>query len=141
FLTELRETLAETQFPGLTFNDDQWGEQKTFLTKILECEESIGITAKALSVMLDHARVFGNARILTDFRPVFRSNPNKPPAAAVIVHTLKIEYREDHEMKEFFVALDSLDIARLEELIKRAKLKEVALNKSLSSSKIPVLET
>lgn len=140
FLDVLRETFVEAKTPGLTFTDDEWNNRKTFIGKLLECEDSVGVTAKALNVMVDHGRVFRDARILTDCRPVFRSNPKKPPAAAVIVHTLKISYRADHEEKEFFVALDSLDIAQLEALIKRAKIKEEALKLSLRTSKIPILE-
>lgn len=141
FLKELRETLAETKFKGLTFRDDQWVERKNFLSKILCCEDSIGVTEKALNVMVDHARIFRNARIITDLRPVFRQDPSKPPAAAVTIHTLKIEYREDNQEKDFFVALDSMDIAQLEKLVARAKLKEVALKNTLSSSTITILES
>ena len=140
FLGVLRETLAEANFPGLTFTDDEWKTRKSFVGKFLECEDSVGITAKALNVMVDHGRIFRDVRILTDFRPVFRSNPSQPPAAAVIIHTLKIEYKADHLDKEFFVALDSRDIDRLERLIKRAKLKEKALKVFLRPSKILILE-
>jgi hypothetical protein len=132
--------LAQAETPELIFTDDAWSKPKAFIRKILECESSIGVTSKALSVMTDHGRIFRYARILTDCRPVFQSNPTKRPAAAVIVHTLKIGYRADHEEKEFFVALDSLDIVQLEALIKRAKTKEDALKLSLRTSKMPILE-
>lgn len=140
FLGILRETLAEANVPGLTFTADEWKTRKSFIGKFLECEDSVGVTAKALNVMVDHGRIFRDVRILTDFRPVFRSNPSQPPAAAVIIHTLKIEYKADRLDKEFFVALDSRDIDRLEKLIKRAKLKEKALKLSVRPSKILILE-
>lgn len=140
YLNEFRQTLAETTHPGLTFRDAEWVGQKSFLKKVLVCEDSIGITAKALSVLTDHARTFKDVRILTEFRPVFGSDPTEPPAAAVIFHMLKIEYRADHEENEFFVALDSIDLARLEEVVKRAKLKQLALERSLAPSKITLLE-
>lgn len=140
FLHVLRQTLAEANIPDLTFTEDQWKTRKSFLSKLLECEDSVGVTAKALSVMVDHTRAFRDARILTDFRPVFRSNPNEPPAAAVIIHTLKIEYKADHQDKDFFLALDSMDLDRLAKLVMRAKLKEKALKLSLRPSKILILE-
>jgi hypothetical protein len=141
FLDVLGETLTKAEIPELTITADEWNNSQVFIREILECEDSIGVTARALNVMTDHGRVFIDARILTDCRPVFRSDPRKPPAAAVIVHTLKIGYRADHEDKEFFVALDSSDIAQLEALIKRAKMKENALKLSLRPSKMPILES
>jgi|CXWL01.1.fsa_nt_gi hypothetical protein len=140
FLVEFRKALEETGEAELHFEDRRWNEHKTHLVQILKCEKSIGVTSKALSVMTDHARVFRDARILTDLRPVFGPNPNEPPDAAVIVHTLKIEHMADHEHKEFFVALDSLDLDRLEKLVRRAKLKERGLKRSFKHNKTSILE-
>ena len=130
FLVEFRKALEETREPELHLDDRKWNENKPNLIQILKCEKSIGVTSKALSVMTDHARIFRDARILTDVRPVFSADPNEAPGAAVIIHTLKIEHRADHDNKDFFVALDSVDLNRLDTIVRRAKLKERSLKKS-----------
>ncbi len=140
FLVEFRKALEETREAELHFEGRRWNEHKSYLVQILKCEKSIGVTSKALSVMTDHARIFRDARILTDLRPVFGSNPNEPPDAAVIVHTLKIEHMVDRENKDFFVALDSLDLDRLDKVIRRAKLKERGLKRSFSRNKTSILD-
>lgn len=139
FLNEFRKTLEETELPELRFENKQWNEYNRYLVQILQ-SASIGVTSKALSVMTDHARVFRDARILTDLRPVFGQDPRQRLQAGVIVHTLKIDHRADHEEKEFFVALDSVDLDRLESLVRRAKLKEKALKKSSKISGLSILE-
>lgn len=140
FITELRETLSGSRIQGLIYSDSEWEKRESFLREILECEDPLGVTAKALHVMMDHAKTFRNARILTDLRPVFQSNPSDAPAAGIIIHTLKVEYRAAQEEREFFVALDSNDLARLETLIKRAKLKEKALKEAIRASDITILD-
>lgn len=140
FLVEFRKGLEETREIDLHFDDNKWNEHKPHLIQILRCEKSIGVTSKALSVMTDHARIFTDARILTDIRPVFGSDPNETPGAAVIVHTLKIEHRSDHEPKDFFVALDSVDLSRLDAVVRRAKLKERSLKRFSKRNKVSILE-
>lgn len=86
---------------------------------------------KALELRNEHNRTFCDAKILTDLRPVFQEDPSSPPTGAVIIHTLKIEYHEDEEHKEFFVALDRHDIATLTRVLERATAKAKSLSETL----------
>ena len=140
FIRELQIGLQATGVPDLSLSEEQWEEFRAYLSQILMCERSVGITSKALRVMTDHSHVFRDARILTDLRPVYRLNPEEPPDAAVIVHTLKIEFMEDGQTRKFFVALDSLDLIRLEALIKRAKLKQKGLKDVFKDKTLSILD-
>jgi len=111
------------------------------LSPLLSLEETVGITAKANSVFSDHAHVFCDARIVTDIRPIFKQNPAEPPAAAAIVHTLKITYHENEKHKDFFVAMDTNDIRKLKSLLERDEQKAQNLRLILSATKIPNLES
>jgi hypothetical protein len=119
---------------------EPWDRFKTYLAKILSFDQSLGVTSKAADVMTQHAIVFRNAQVLTDLRPVFKSDPKEPPAAAVIIHTLKIVYRESGFRKEFFVAMDSNDLTILQELLNRANLKEMSLKSLAKKSGLLCLE-
>ena len=140
FIGDFQIGLQQTGVPTLSLTEAEWDEFRGYLSQILMCERSVGITSKALKVMTDHSHVFRDAQILTDLRPVFRSNAEEPPDAAVIVHTLKIEFSEVGQRKRFFVALDSLDLKRLEASIKRAKLKEKSLKDMFKDMTLSILD-
>lgn len=99
------------------------------------------VSAKAIGVMSDHERVFIGSRVLSDIRPVFRDDISVGPAAAVIVHMLKIEYVTHDVREEVFVALDGQDVGSLLDVLTRAKQKEETLRKLLAASSLPILES
>lgn len=101
------------------------------LTKLLGLE-AIDLSAKAMSLLLEQQCTFTSARILTDIRPIFDHDASKPIAGAVLVHNLKIEYLENSEEKEFFVALDRRDLQRLLDTLTRAQQKESGIKQLLS---------
>lgn len=140
FIKEFQIGLKETGEPSLSLSEAEWKEFREYLSEILLCERSVGITSRALEVMTDHSHVFRDARIFTDLRPVYRSNPEEVPDAAVIVHTLKIKFTEARQGRAFYVALDSLDLKRLEDLIKRAKLKEKSLRQLFKDNPVSILD-
>ena len=112
---------------------------KTRLKTLLSFDKTLGITAKALDVLTEHDRIFIRSRIVTDIRPVFE-NTNKHPSAAVIVHHLKISYKQDGEIKEFYVALDTEDIKQLSEVMERTREKTKTLQSTLKETDISQLE-
>jgi hypothetical protein len=117
-------------------------DRETFkqrLVRLLGFDSSLGTTAKALNVLLDHERVLCSARVITDIRSIF-SIPSEKPTAAVIVHMLKISYHQDMEHKDFFVALDSSDIGKLKEVLERAEQKAKSLVTVLQASGVSALE-
>jgi hypothetical protein len=111
------------------------------LTALLSYDNSLAVTAKALSVMREHQRVLCHARILTDVRPVFVNKPEHL-SSAMIVHNLQIGFKnsEGKNHEEFYVAIDDDDLDLLEAIIERARQKSIALKAMLKSSKLTCLE-
>lgn len=109
------------------------------LMELLKVDDSLGVTAKARDVMTEHDHIFCKARILSDIRPVFSDEPDRA-SGAVIIHHLKIGYHQDHKHRDFYVALDTNDLAALKETIARAEKKSAALEAILKQSKVPYLE-
>mgnify|MGYP001575859707 CR=1 FL=1 len=140
FSEAFREALESTGNPDLKLSKSQWDVFKKYIPEILKCENSIGITAKALDVMAEHQHVFLNARIITDLRPLFSKDLEKGAEAAVIIHQLKLDYLESEDSKSFFVAMDSEDLERLEQLIDRAKSKEQGLRRAIKKTGMHILE-
>lgn len=110
------------------------------LTELLQVEKPLGITSKANDVLTEHEHIFCNVRILTDIRPIFLSDLTSAPSEAVIVHTLKIGYHQDHEHKEFYVALDSADVQKLKAAIERAELKSQSARSLLDKADVLCLD-
>jgi len=108
---------------------------------ILACEDSLGVTAKALDLLTDHEHGLHSSRIIMDIRHVFASDPNARPKAAVIVHMLNLVYHEIDDMKEIYIALDASDLAKLRSAIERAQAKEANLRKMLKESAVDCLES
>ena len=109
------------------------------LTVLLEAGGALGVTSKALDVLTEHDKVFRKGRVMTDVRPIFQPDPAARPAAAVMVHTLKIEYRHAYEPKAFYVAMDTVDIRALREVLERAEAKSASIEIMLQASNIPYL--
>lgn len=120
--------------------DGDWTYVKGYLKTILSFEESLGVSAKAMDVMAEHANTYCKARVLTDIRPVFKSDVSAGPAAAVIVQTLKLRYHRGDEMSEFFLAMDSEDMAKLRSVLDRAEAKAAALRGILAGSGTPYID-
>jgi hypothetical protein len=116
-----------------------WGPFKSFITDLLNLKGAIEVTSKAVSILIGNQRNFAGARIFTDIRPVFKENPSDPPAGAVIVHTIALDYVEGHARKDFYLALDSADLKAMKEVIDRAFLKEACLLQILSKAEISVV--
>ena len=102
--------------------------------------EALCITSKANDILTNHQNVLVSAQIVTDVRPIFKDNPTATPTAALIIHTLKVTYRQDREKSDFFVALDTEDLADLRKAIDRAEAKAESLKKVLGNAKLSYLE-
>lgn len=98
--------------------------------------EAVRVGAKALEMLFENQRSFLNARIVTEVRPIFGSNPEDTPAGALIVHMLKITYREQGEDREFFVALDTTDVGKLSSVLDRADAKAGSLKTYLERTPV-----
>lgn len=116
---------------------DRFKEQ---LTTFLETDNALNAASKASDLLLEYERIFSNARIVTDIRPVFKSDIDKGIVGALIVHTLKIEYQDRTGTKELYLALDALDLMTLAEQVFRAEDKAELLQSMLKNAKIPCIE-
>ena len=106
-------------------------EKESFTEKLatlLRSEIFVG-AAKVADLQTESERIFCHARILTDLRPVFGTEVEKGPRAVMVTHNLKIAFhlsgrKGDHD---FYVMLDSSDLAELKRVISRAEAKAKTL--------------
>jgi hypothetical protein len=118
-------------FPDL-FNDETCTKLSRVLAKLLAIE-GIRASQTAASLLEDHERLFVDARVLTDIRPIFEPDAGVPPKSAVVIHNLKLAvYSTDHQ--EIYLALDNADLDSLIETLQRAKAKGEQLRVFLSKS-------
>lgn len=109
------------------------------LLKLLNHGSSLFLSYKAQQVATDNAKLLIDVSIATDIRPIFvLDNPDKLDAA-LILHQLKLEYRDLEGPKEFFVTLDFDDLQTLQEHIENAQSKEILLEDFLKSSGVQPL--
>ncbi|HME08039.1 MAG TPA: hypothetical protein VKG25_13370 [Bryobacteraceae bacterium] len=85
--------------------------------------DALRLRAKAVDLQVDHARVFQNARVLTDVRPVFGVESTDDVRGVLVFHTLKVQYFEDEGAKELYVVLDDRDVDELSNSLERARRK------------------
>jgi hypothetical protein len=136
---------AKSADPDDDKQDEEWlseeGEAhlRDALVKLLSTKQ-LDVAAKAVGVLNDNQRSFIVARVLSDIRPVFQDDVVKGPAAAVLVHSLKVEFLESGRPKEFFVTLDGQDLRSLLKIVQRALEKDHQLQKLLAKLNIPYLE-
>ncbi|NEP58831.1 MAG: hypothetical protein F6K31_17730 [Symploca sp. SIO2G7] len=108
------------------------------LVAFLQASSALGIIAKAEKLFLAHERVYLESRILTDIRTVFQEF-NEQPVGAVIVHNMRITYRQNEQEKELFMTLDESDLVNLSQQIARAKAKVKVIKELIQKAEIPHL--
>jgi hypothetical protein len=103
--------------------------------------ECLMLAARATDLVAEHERVFHDARVLTDVRPVFGRDANQGPKAAVLISTLKIDFHPiSGEVDSLFFALDRADLSRLRMVVDRALTKHDSLHKMLEQTDLPTWE-
>jgi hypothetical protein len=122
----IRNLKEEKNFEDLNIDDPQIQSRlKEFLSI-----EKLQKWVVAENHLTNHQRVYTGGQIITDIRPVFSG---KEITGSVIVHQLKIEFTEDEEGKEFFVALDADDVLSLAGVLKEATERENSLCNGLKT--------
>ncbi len=119
----------------LKLSEENRDHFRNFLTALLKTEALV-YASKAMGVLRDNERMFCNARILTDIRPVFGSSVQIPPKAAVIVHMLNITYHQGEDLKEFYVGLGVDDVETLRAVLERADLKAKSLRPVFEAARL-----
>ena len=109
---------------------------KQQLSKFLDVD-SLRIASKALFLLHEYERVFCSARVMTDIRPIFGSSPDDAPRAALIVHTLKLNYHDATGLKQFYITMDSDEMDELMFVLDRAESKAKSLKAVLDIAKLP----
>ena len=103
--------------------------------------ESLSLAARASDLITEYDRVFHDARILNDLRPVFGPNPSDGPKAALLVATLKIDYHvAGGPLDSTYFALDYSDLLRLRDVVDRALAKHASLRGSVEKMNLPYWE-
>ncbi len=140
FVEEIVLALRNQPSPSKTvFSDAQLDQLRVNLQKLLKVP-SMSIGAKATGLLFENERSLLNSRVITDIRPVFQMD-STDIGAAVILHTLKLEYAESGDGdKEFFIVLDSTDIDSLIANLERAKEKGQKLKGILKNTAIPLID-
>lgn len=104
--------------------------------KTLLSIDSLTLAAKTLGLRTEYQKSFCDVRILTDIRPIFGTQINNP-VGAFVGHTLKIEYHEGGEHKDFYVALDHEELGKVRRALDRAESKAAVLKSIIGQSGIP----
>ncbi|WP_159398059.1 hypothetical protein [Sorangium cellulosum] len=148
YITRLRSDISVDDFVNAivttALDKDPSFEEETLrdlLRMLLSFNRTLGVTARALSVMDEYEHVLHEARIMTDMRPVFEDDSSTAVAATTIVHSLRLRYYDGTQMKNFFVALDANDLKTISELIERASKKEAELRALMAKSGMPCMAT
>jgi hypothetical protein len=95
--------------------------------------------SKASRLQREGERLYCEAMILSDIRPIFGDDIASGPGSAVLTHTLKLSYHGDEGHRDFFVVLDGEDLKALGEVVDRAQAKDESLRKALRGASIPDL--
>jgi hypothetical protein len=97
-------------------------------------------SAKAVSVLNQQERLFLDARIMSDIRPVFGDDPSERPTGAVVLHTLSIQHHTDGHTRMFNVAMDRNDLADLKLAVERAIDKAATLSRVMDDAGLALFE-
>ena len=138
FVEDVAQALDEAGVEGLGLSNEDRERFKDRLAALLDVE-SASIESKAADVQFENERTFHSARIVTDLRPIFGPNPEDGPIGAVIVHMLRITYRERTQLRDVFIALDTEDVGTLGDVANRADLKAKNLMSFLQGTELPLI--
>lgn len=138
FVEDVILALDESGDEELELPEEKRSRFKQQLAELLSVE-AFSTESKAVDVQFENDRTFYGARIVTDVRPLFGPDPEEPPTGAVIVHMLKITYRERNRTRDLFVSLDTNDLSTLTNVIDRANSKAENLKSFLTESGLPYI--
>jgi hypothetical protein len=110
------------------------------LTTLLHVK-NLHVAAKAAGLISSHPKVFTNARLMTDLRPIFDSEQGNHLVAAVRAHQLKIEYFENGRPQSFYVTLDDKDVETLKRIMDRAARKSKAIEAFMQKVALPMVNS
>ena len=95
--------------------------------------QALLVSARASDLQHDFDRVFVSAKIVSDVRTVFNQSGDNIQGSMVI-HNLNVTYAQEGDFKNFYVAMDSADLAKLRTVLDRADVKGSALKISVEKA-------
>ncbi len=134
FLKDIRKAAEESKEAEV--DDTIWECFEQHFSQLLRDKTSAEITAKAWDLSQEYERLFVDARIISDLRPLFRSDVEEQPTAMLIGHNLKVAFREKGSFEEIHIELDIDDLKTLQRIVNRALKKDKSLRSLLSKSHI-----
>lgn len=125
--------------PQLNLADIQRKSLMALVKRVLD-QPSVVTTAKAWALLVENEHNFAEARVITDIRPVFTDGTDNPHSA-LIVHMLRITHGDKQgSLSDFVLALDDVDVLKLQDALNRAQAKSSSLKRMLKSASMTVLE-
>ena len=122
-----------------TEDPDELSRLESTLTSLLGVQP-LSVMSKARDLQLDFANTFCDAKVITDMRPVFDVDVQRPPVGVVLTHTLKLEYHDvAGKHTEIHIALEKNEIERLMSVLRRAQQKENTLSEVAVKAGMPIL--
>ncbi|MBU2866055.1 hypothetical protein [Pacificibacter marinus] len=113
-----------------------WFEQKASVFTSLTSSDDVKLVAKTLHLGTDFPKLFTNAFILTDIRPIF-DKTREAIAGGIVTQSIKIHYlssEEGSDSHEITLSLDDDDIEKLLKELQKAKKKSKVAAKFVKSS-------
>jgi hypothetical protein len=141
FLDDLIEATNEAVAAGeLNINEDGKINLRDNLFALLTVP-SIGLSAKATSVLFENERSVLSSKLISEVRPIFGIEEDSI-GGAVIVHTLRLEYfaKGDGCQNNFYIQLDDSDLDDLIFKLERAKNKSLKIKEMLRLSSTPLID-
>ncbi len=132
-LDELIEVIPAAEELGL---DPSEQELLASRIKTLVNHSPMRLLSKSVKMALQHERLFLDSQITTDLRPIFDDEITEGLAAAVLTHTLRIDFIRAGIPESLHVALDQNDLLNMRQTIDRALAKSSSLRDTLESAGI-----
>lgn len=123
--------------------DSVFNQTLNNLTSLLSTSSNLESSVKAHLIVSEFERIYTSSRVLTDIRMIFNhTDISTQTKAAVLVHNLKLIYRENQEdLNEIFFTLTTSDLNDLKKTIDRALDKAKLIEKEGFSSEIKFITT
>jgi len=98
------------------------------------------VLSKAIDLLTEEDKVFLDARVVTDVRPVFRARQVDDAAGYLLVHTLRIQYQSNARNESTYLALDHSDLEELQRVVQRAINKSEAIASQIDGAGLRIIE-
>lgn len=137
----IAQAMEEGESGKLTLPPEERPNFESRLNELLGID-SLDIKVRAGRLSLENEHTFQEARVLTDIRPVFEpQDPRAKPEGAIVLHTLKISYLSEGEVKDFFVTLDAYAANSLLGQLERANSKAESLGEVLEATHLRYIDS